>query len=72
MNIIKEWYGKTGLLARFYSCNGIYFLDYDLCRETTKLLIHKIGGKVVVTPEIPDTPKKYLTEIASLVKKGVC
>lgn len=39
VNIIKEWYGKQGLLARFYSIQdqGItkYYVDYGLCRNTS-------------------------------------
>lgn len=71
MNLLKEWYGKKGLLARWYSCNGIYFLDYNMCHETSQLAITVNGVNVVVTAQMPDVPKKYLSEISTLYKKGV-
>lgn len=38
MRIIKEWQSRTGgIVARFYFCDGHYFIDYDGCRQTAEV-----------------------------------
>lgn len=68
MKIYKEWYGKSGLLARLYQIPEGIFLDYKNCTETSKIYI--LGGGMV-QPNMPDVPKKYIIEIQQMVKKGV-
>lgn len=66
MKILKEWYGKSGLLARLYICDGRYFLDYDGCRETSEIYVQ--GG--IIRVQMPDVPKKYINEIPKYIRRG--
>lgn len=72
MQILNEWYGKSGLLARFYVApqgNTLeYWLDFRGCRESTQLRFGyaKVNGRLIcvvegIQQQIPD---KYAKEIA--------
>lgn len=67
MKIIKEWYGKYGIIARLYVIPEGIFLDYKNCTETSKIFVTR-GG--MVQAQLPDVPKKYITEIQKMLKKG--
>lgn len=66
MRIIREWYGKSGLLARFYQIPEGFFLDYKGCRITTMVRIY--GTKVRC--ERDDVPKCYINDIKAMIMKG--
>lgn len=81
MTIYKEWRGKNGLNARFYSCkygDVIYFyLDLNQGRKTTELKVEQIGVSADKRPLVRvsgvefDIPKQYADEIASMFKAGL-
>lgn len=71
MKIIKEWYGKYGLIARLYVLPEGLFLDYDRCVKTSNIYVKRLSsGKILVTASMPDVPKKYYDEITKLVRAG--
>ena len=67
MRIIKEWYGKSGLIARFYQLPEGYFLDYKGCHITTRVFV--CGTKV--TCERDDVPNRYIDAIQNMARKGI-
>lgn len=81
MTIYREWRGKSGLNARFYSCRygDVVYFYLDLCqgRKTTELKIEQIGVSKDKKPLVRvsgiefDIPKQYAEEIASMFKSGL-
>lgn len=74
MNIYKEWFGKSGLLARFYSCHDgaklRYFVDYNGCRQTSEIVITVINGSYNLVFKQGDVPMKYRKEIKTLLERS--
>ena len=74
MNIIKEWFGKSGLIARFYSCTDggrlRYFVDYKWCQITSEVIISMDGNRFFVTFQRDDVPQKYMREISTLLERS--
>lgn len=69
MHIIEEWFGKYGLLARFYTCSGKYFIDYNKCMETSEVSYNKVTKSIVVVN--PDVPQKYVRAAESWFRKNI-
>lgn len=65
MEIIKEWYGKSGILARLYKIPEGIFLDYKNCKQTSRVYV--IGG--IVQMQMSDVPKKYEREISEILRR---
>lgn len=74
MNIIKEWFGKSGLIARFYSCTDCgrlrYFVDYKGCQVTSEVIISMSGTGFNVSFQRDDVPQKYMKEISTLLERS--
>lgn len=68
MNLIKEWYSRGGVSARFYFSNGMYFIDFNGCRDTVQVFVNMTGrnlniaNAVIHDNRVPKTYRRYVKD----------